>query len=214
MAYTPINWQTGDTITAEKLNRCDNGWSAESSSTTICEESVTTATGDMGIPEAVLSYSSEITADTLIITLNGTDYNCPKIDFNETYFYGGFDADDGAPDFSTYPFFFWADSKTLYTETEGSYSVAIGVPSTAIEASDNFKEAVLATSTLHITDTSGTLDKTFAEIRDAFLAGKNCLILRNNKYYLVYTVDVANLQINISASYYDSSSEDAYPVYH
>lgn len=26
MSYTPINWQTGDTITAEKLNKMDNGW--------------------------------------------------------------------------------------------------------------------------------------------------------------------------------------------
>ena len=25
MAYTPTNWQTGDTITAEKLNKLENG---------------------------------------------------------------------------------------------------------------------------------------------------------------------------------------------
>lgn len=26
MIYTPINWQNGDTITAEKMNKMDNGW--------------------------------------------------------------------------------------------------------------------------------------------------------------------------------------------
>ena len=42
MSYTPINWQTGDIITAEKMNKMDNGWSVESSSQQLFSETVTT----------------------------------------------------------------------------------------------------------------------------------------------------------------------------
>ena len=77
MAYTPINWQTGDTITAAKLNRCDNGWGYES--TEILSETVTTAdtySGGYGVGE--LAYSQFINSPTIVVTFDGTDYTCPN----------------------------------------------------------------------------------------------------------------------------------------
>jgi hypothetical protein len=73
MTYTPINWQNGDTITAEKLNKMDNGWGV--SSTQLFSETVTTRAAPFG-NAAELSYVSSTRPETLSVTLNGTSYEC------------------------------------------------------------------------------------------------------------------------------------------
>lgn len=142
MAYTPINWQTGDTITAAGLNKMDNGWGVESS--LLCEETITTEP-DLDYPDdpawGAFTYSTQITADSITVTFDGTDYVCPKIDADGDIFYGGFD--DGF-DFTNYPFAIGSygglDGNMLATASGGTHTVKIVVPS--IEASDNFSTAV------------------------------------------------------------------------
>ena len=87
MAYTPINWQTGDTITAEKMNKMDNGWGVQN--TQLFSESVTT-TAQGGMNGGVLSYSTLIDSASIVVSFNGTDYTCSRIEVFGQYFYGGF----------------------------------------------------------------------------------------------------------------------------
>ena len=137
MAYTPINWQTGDTITAEKMNKMDNGWGVQN--TQLFSETVTTVDTGQGFSAGALTYSTLISASTLVVTLNGTDYICPRIDSGGSYFYGGF---DGAPDFTDYPFIIYSTSglNQLITQTAGTYTVSAKVDD--LEVSDQFVTAV------------------------------------------------------------------------
>lgn len=135
MAYTPINWQTGDTITADKLNRCDNGWGVES--TQLFSETVTTEDDGDG-NYAALAYDGNIDADTITVTLDGTEYVCSRIDAFGRYFYGGFNQ---GPDFTTYPFFIASGGGNyVYTETAGEHTIA--VLGSAIVTSSDFASAV------------------------------------------------------------------------
>lgn len=161
MAYTPINWQTGDTITAEKMNKMDNGWGVQN--TQLFSETVTTENMGMDDYRAYLTYSTPITASTITVVFDGNSYTCPRIDTFGTVFYGGFD--DG-PDFTTYPFFIMASpdgTNILITETEGTHTIsASGV---GIAVSDNFASAVnqciepVDVSTLPMLCVSGTTKK-------------------------------------------------------
>ena len=101
MAYTPIGWQTGDTITAEKLNKMDNGWSVEESATTLTEETVTTS-DQGGMNQGVFVYNEPINTDVVYVTFNGTRYECPAIDAFGQKFYGGFT--EQGPVFTEFPF--------------------------------------------------------------------------------------------------------------
>jgi hypothetical protein len=180
MAYTPINWQTGDTITAEKLNKMDNGWGIQN--TQLFSETVTTVAGDFG-NSATLAYSDWIRNDTIIINFDGTDYTCDKITLSDTiYGYGG--AGSKALDFTEYPFALVSvrnGSNTLYTETAGTHTISVAAP--GMQTSDNFRAAVVASAggilwvnAEYDSDLNGyTLDKTKAEIAEAISAGYLCL---------------------------------------
>lgn len=146
MAYTPINWQTGDTITAEKMNKMDNGWGV--SSTQLFSETVTTAK-DPEYPDdpawGTSTYSTQITAESITVTFNGTDYICTRIIAHEgggftDYAYGEFNNHE--PDFTNYPFLIYTSSggNDLCTQTEGTYTIAVSAD--ALEVSDTFSDAV------------------------------------------------------------------------
>jgi len=122
MSYTPINWQTGDTITADKLNRCDNGWGTES--TQLFSETVTTTDTGHGFSAGSITYSTTIDAALITVTFDGTDYECPRIDIDGSYFYGGFST---GPDFTNFPFFITSGSEgnKLITQTAGAHTVAV-----------------------------------------------------------------------------------------
>lgn len=137
MAYTPINWATGDTITADKLNKMDNGWGVES--TQLFSETVTTA-DQGGMYSAELVYSQLINADTITVTYDGTEYVCPRIDLFDECFYGGFS--EQGPVFTSYPFAIESngDTNTVYTETAGAHVIA--AVGDAIATSSGFSAAV------------------------------------------------------------------------
>lgn len=140
MAYTPINWQTGDTITAEKLNKMDNGWGY--GSTQLFSETVTTEV-DPEYPDdpaaAQIAYSGTIDADTITVTFDNTEYECSRIDSNGSYFYGGFST--SGPDFTNYPFFIFSGHiNQLVTQTAGEHTVAASVSS--LQTSADFAAAV------------------------------------------------------------------------
>lgn len=173
MAYTPINWQTGDTITAEKLNKMDNGWGIES--TPLFSETVTTVAGNLG-NSAKLAYSDWIRDDTIIINFDGTDYTCEKIRINGNIWgYGGAGAE--ALDFTEYPFALTSvrnSGSTLYTETAGTHTISASTAS--IETSSSFDSAVVLGGVFEVVQ--GTT--TFQEACDAFKSGKHVYVVDNS----------------------------------
>lgn len=138
MTYTPINWQNGDTITAEKLNKMDNGWEVQE--TQLFSETVTTVAGQMG-NTATLTYASSISASTIIATFDENVYTCDVVDFGDGMFaYGGIG--EMGPDFTDYPFAIVSmnGANTLYTETAGNHTVSAAA--TDAETTAKFRKAV------------------------------------------------------------------------
>lgn len=163
MSYTPINWQTGDTITAEKMNKMDNGWSVSSGVTTLCDETVIPdIIEDDGVYGAELSISS-ITAPTITVTYDNTPYQCAR-DVQ-----GGYgDEPDGT--FSDYPFRIWDDGYII-TQTGGAHTVKIEAVVTSVETSPQFAEAVANAYNSPLFQI--TLEKTtWQEAYDAMASGK------------------------------------------
>ena len=155
MAYTPINWQTGDTITAEKMNKMDNGWSVSSSSVTYIDNaSVTTTDTGEGAAAGPTPYMSEIADDSITVVFNGTTYICAKGGV-------GYGAVENGPvaDFTTYPFgLVPLGPVLLLTETAGTYTITVSASSTSVETSDAFStavESVVDTSTMPMLCVSG-----------------------------------------------------------
>ena len=163
MAYTPINWQTGDTITADKLNRCDNGWAVESAQ--LFSETVTTV-DQGGMYSAELAYSQLIDDDTITVAFDGTEYVCPRIDLYGECFYGGFG--ETGPDFTDYPFAIESndDISTVYTETAGTHTIA--AVGNAIATSSDFSVAVGKCLPILKVELGKT---TFQEVEDAVIDG-------------------------------------------
>lgn len=186
MSYTPINWQTGDTITAEKMNKMDNGWSVDTSTVTFFNETVTT-TVDPDYPDdpafADFTYSTPITADTLIVTFNGTDYTCQRLDGDAgSYVYGGWS--DDSIDFSNYPFCIFSEEGSglnyIATETGGTYTVSAGGSQTVLETSSDFSDAcnsVVDTSMMPMLCVSGVTTQT--QVLQAFSQGRLCVFFQN-----------------------------------
>ncbi len=120
--YTPTVWAVGDKITAEKMNKLEQGVAGEFWNT-VFEGNVTTTvqleTGPSAGANLVLS--SSLTADSVKVTFNGTEYTLPKNEYG--YGYVG----QEGPDFSEYPLFILTTTTpyTLYTETAGTYSLKI-----------------------------------------------------------------------------------------
>ena len=138
MAYTPINWQNGDTITAEKMNKMDNGWSYTAGpSTQIFSETVITENdGDFNVGE--LSYATDVADGNLLVTFDGVDYNCVCADaaFGST-----------EETFEDYPFYVYYSGKAganfIETATAGSHTITVSSSGSAtVEISDAFKEVV------------------------------------------------------------------------
>lgn len=139
MTYTPINWQNGDTITAEKMNKMDNGWSVEN--TQLFSETVTTVEDMSGNFSANLTYSQSIDGDSINVIFDDTEYVLSRMGGEGVYFYGGFNPNTG-PDFTEYPFFIMsrAGVNTLVTQTAGTY--ALSASRSAVVVSSNFQNAV------------------------------------------------------------------------
>ena len=181
MSYTPINWQNGDTITAEKMNKMDNGWSVEPSQ--LFSETVTTSAGEYG-NEGALSYGSVVSAGEIVVTFGGTDYTCTAIDMtNGVYGYGGVDSNWNY-DFTDFPFalvFSATDGNILATETAGTYSIS--ATALTIETSTEFRDAVGSFVTSPMMCVVGTT--TYAEMNEARTANRLMFIYYGDLAYFV-----------------------------
>lgn len=223
MAYTPINWQTGDTITAEKLNRCDNGWGTEN--TQLFSETVTTEAGEYG-NEGQLAFSSMVSSSELTVTFDGTDYQCSAVELsgNSGYGYGGVDS-ELEYDFTTYPFavsFTNSYGNILATETAGSHTVAASGSVTVTSSDFAAAVAVALPPELFVATANAT---TWQEVHDAVAAKKLAFVYEEsggNLYcrpVLAVTsgsgYEVATAIVSgggVSAGYYEALTADG-PIY-
>lgn len=224
MSYTPINWQTGDTITAEKLNKMDNGWSVSTGASTILEETVTTAWDGFG-NLGVFQYTSHITADTVTVTYDNSEYVCSVIYAGDGTAYGGMG--EMGPDFSDYPFVIISNTNgnAIYTETVGTHSVKIEAVGVTVETSTNFQTAVRSFNGAGIFIAIKE-QTTWQEIYDAISAGKSVYVRDSDtdsvSLYPVITADVGSNVYEISAlfinggtaaaRYYNANSANS-PIY-
>lgn len=177
MAYTPINWQTGDTITADKLNKMDNGWGYEN--TQLFSETVTTESG-IGGAEGAFEYSAQITADTIIVTFGGTTYTCNAVVDGSDRIYGDYD-------FAAAPFVIVsteAEGNFLTTPEVGTYTVEISTLS--IEVGSQFVNAVNSAIPELIPPFRLVIDETtISEFNEARVNGRLCYMWVSGTQYIV-----------------------------
>lgn len=132
-AYEPTVWKTGDVVTSAKLNKIEQALADATAEnwTTVFDDEVTTEYSETySNNEASLQVSSAITADTIKVTFDGTEYECQNISPQAgVYMYGGYNIPTDDIDFSEYPFFIVNTNEILvFTEQEGTHALKIEVP--------------------------------------------------------------------------------------
>ena len=187
MAYEPKEWVCGETITADGLNNLeegvqealdccggggDCGYSCTETQETVFEGSLTTSSMGSFIATAFVP-TDPISSDSVIVTLNGTEYELPKVTISLGIGYGEADA-NGIPVFTNYPCAIGISNGQYYffTPSASTNSVKIGIPNEVITTSDCFRKAVQTSSCFFVRvkfngETFESIDKTFNEIADA-----------------------------------------------
>ncbi|MEE0897930.1 MAG: hypothetical protein U0L88_09930, partial [Acutalibacteraceae bacterium] len=158
MAYQKQTWRCGEVVTADKLNHMEDGienatgFSCNDEWVTLTEESVTTVLKEEDpFPYGSLSYAEFITANTIRVTFNGTEYICEKTVGTADANYGAdFDSETQTFDWSKYPFLIGSNEavgdmpvyNVLVTQSAGTHSIKIEAVEETIETTDCFKKAV------------------------------------------------------------------------
>lgn len=154
MTYTPTEWQNGDVITAEKLNKLEEG--VKDSAGYECTKEMKTAFDDT--VETSIFWNGGMRSLELTF-LNGFDFTAPTIDviFNEIEyknvelhdFYGskyyGEPYQGGFGDFSNYPFCIIKDSnygRVIVTKLSDTYNIKINYMKSIISTTESFEDAV------------------------------------------------------------------------
>lgn len=202
----------------------------EETSTQLFSETVTTVAVEFG-NTANLSYADQITAETLTVTFDGTEYVCPLIQAYGERYYGGFDGE--APDFSEYPFFIVSagtpNVNTIVTSAPGEHTVSAVASITTY--TETFIDGVKKNSAFIVHFSSYvegiTADKTVQEIGDAYDKGYSIIGMfanhsdYNEVYYLQdiyvetgavsfvnFAITVADALTSVSIKYIRSNSEN------
>lgn len=182
MAYTPINWKTGDTITADKLNKMDNGWEAQNNSVTYYSGSITTENWGNYSGAEDIDIDNEITAESITVTFDDVTYNVTASSDGD---YGApHNGNDDVYDFTSIPFNISSNtnpitgvtSMTFVTQSDGTYDVVIQSIDVSIDTSADFSKAVSAViGGAFYPLVIGTT--TWSQVVDAMATGK--LVLRS-----------------------------------
>lgn len=143
------------------------GYECKETYTLLTNETVTTTLGETNVGEGTLSYSPLISADTIKVTFNGTEYICNKV-WNATLWADCY----GAPytgsgyDWSEYPFEITVtDANYILTEDAGTYDVKIEVPALSVTTTECFRKAVNNATSLNGTLTLGNTTLTEAQLQ-------------------------------------------------
>lgn len=228
MAYDKHTWTCDEPITVERLNHIEDGianagggecgFECGEEWVTLTEESVTTI-AQSGFNVGFFSYKQLINAETIRVTFDGVEYDCPRIAFDDYSMYGGVNPDTHMPDFSQYPFSILSNGtdNQIATETAGTHSIKIESMQEAVTTTQCFEKAVrsIIMSPLVVkascAPSEGTgsvpsiLDASPSEIQDAV---KTRVVVvedpHGNLYSVLYATDSA---VTIISSQYDSNTE-------
>ena len=209
MSYSEYTWQTGETITAEKLNNIeegvqealeyDAGYECAETSVEVFNGSLTPTTIG-NFYGASFTPSQPITSEEITITLNGTDYILPKVIIPQGIIYGEADAQSG-PIFTHYPcaILIGSDYDLFATPSSGTYQITIKLLDTIINnITAGFKKVVKtvvdeARPNKHIVNAvetgTGTYEFTFdttpAQVREWVKAGEEVEVILEKQYSYV-----------------------------
>ena len=211
MSYTKTDWNIGDVITAEKLNKmedgiADKGYSVEQSMKDLFVGNVTTESGDPYTVATILLDEPLYSApDEIEIVIDNITYTVSsKVTTNGgDIAYGGDMDAEGVIDFSEYPFLLipslGGGGFDLFTETPKTCT-RISTPVSIVSASSEFEVAVKSYSgpfVVHVNDTDGTLDKTFNEIVKEFEYGRMCIVSRDIEQAIIVGIDKSKFEIKV-----------------
>lgn len=210
MAYTKKTWECGETITADALNRMEDGidealqsgggtvgYSCTETTTLLTEETVTTAETD-GRTVGNLTYTfQEEPPEILLITFDGVEYNCNRQVEEEANVYGSTD-----PTFSDYPFSLWVGLSytRLFTPSAGTYSIKLEEVNASVETSECFQKAVKSMSAPLVVNASSDpslastmrpsrLDASLNDIATAFLERGVAVVTPNGNIYPITKIE-------------------------
>ena len=147
MSYEKHTWQTGETITAEKLNNLENeandrGYQYSYDLQTIVNQTIEVGSTPYSYYYGSINYSKLIDTPTIIVILGGQEYELSKHIVNGTNYYGGESKDD----FSQNGFVIESSESdgnfynTLYTQNKGTYNIII--KKNDININSDFSKAV------------------------------------------------------------------------
>ena len=218
MAYDRYTWVDGELITAEKLNHieegiaegggCDCGFECTETETALFNETVTVVEYN-GMYTALLDYVASEPITELTITFDGTRYVCQGINAGARIVFGGVDPNTQSFDFTNYPFavLLGTNESSLFTNTDGTHTIAASVSEISTETTECFKAAVnSAVSPLMVHRFGDYLDKTWREISNA-LMGRGAVIATQINAEGDYTVEPI-----LSAYVVDSGDSKSYKV--
>lgn len=203
----------------------DKGYSCTEEWVTLTDESVTTAIAE-GNPFAngEFAYSESITADTIKVTFNGTEYTCNKrLEDGENFYGAELSETTQGFDFSTYPFAIGSSdgSSYLYTETAGTYQVKIEAFEEIVETSECFRKAVEESTqplfvSMQLMSNGGRLITPFIDIYNSFRQGRRVIAYISNAAFeitSVYRDSLGGGRVVVDGRTYTASADDAYPSY-
>lgn len=208
MSYTPTTWQTGDTITAEKLNNMESG--IEASNGIIIPITVDTANERYYVPKEIAGdvYNQLVANPDAPVFLSFTDssFAAPFLtsaaEKNESYL----------TDVYTFSFnsLLWGALGASFTQHPQNYiGATFAITKSAYESGYDWaggltSQAFVVTLTPTAQDYSGTMDKNVGEINAAYGAGQQ-IVFR--------VLTSANSYVDVPMSYAGRDAARQYPSF-
>ena len=134
---TTLNVESPITYTNDTIGF--DGYDVTTTTTTLCNETVTTS-DQYDLIRGQLVYSDLIDADPIKVTFNGVEYICSRL-HDGGYYYGA--SRSNPADFSEYPFGLasYSSNNILITKEVGTYTIKIETITDNITVSSDFAKA-------------------------------------------------------------------------
>lgn len=202
MSYTPTQWQTGDTITAEKLNNMESGIEDGQTLVVTITQNGGVYVADKTFSEITSAWSAgkTVIADASAVGTIGVLY-LTKVNASSVMFSSARGSDIYTimmtPNGSIGPSFKY----DLYSKP------STGIPQTDLaQAVQNKLDPFVVTLTPTAQDFSGVMDKTVAEINEAYEAGQKIV-------FKVMESATNYIMVDCSAQYFDGHVYPSFNAY-
>lgn len=167
MAYIPTEWKNGDVITAEKLNKLEEGVQEANGEklVTVFDDSITTASSG-NLITGLFTPTAPIAGDSILVKFENVVYELPKTTLSFGTGYGEFD-NGNSPILTNYPCAIGVSNGQYYffTSEANTYTIEIKV----------LKNSSFFIVTFSNSDDGPITDKTFEEISNAYDMGKTII---------------------------------------